>query len=440
MSRPVQQVDVFTIQDRRAHGKARPFVVRWRIDGRDRTKAFRTRGEADRYRALLVNAVAKGERFGARSGEPESWVPDAGHVAVHAWVRRWLAEQWPEWQPRSQRSVVEAMCRFVPLVVRADAPEPPQAIRAHLKATLGPRTAAVPANECERWLDRHCLQLHELDKEVLARVEHRLGLGDAGQALAAETAGRLRKQAKACIRRAVELDVLPVDPWPPSPKGRSSRKLARKKRAVDVHALPDPATMIRILDGMRTHQPASATYQLMTACVYYAGLRPSEVVMLRPRALELPFAGWGRIHVIESDIDDFGEPGEPKTGRRSVPIPPVLAGMLREWIVRKDRSTDALLFQTRTGRRPAASNWNRSWHGTLTRLGYSGWRIYDCRHAAATTWLASGAPLGEVARRLGHTVDTLVSTYVGALTGDESIANGRIEAALQAVTQEPFAA
>ena len=41
-------------------------------------------------------------------------------------------------------------------------------------------------------------------------------------------------------------------------------------------------------------------------------------------------------------------------------------------------------------------------------------------------------PLGEAARRLGHSVETLVSTYVGSLTGDEEIANARIEAILVA--------
>jgi hypothetical protein len=56
--------------------------------------------------------------------------------------------------------------------------------------------------------------------------------------------------------------------------------------------------------------------------------------------------------------------------------------------------------------------------------------VYDCCHAAATTWLRAGVPLGEVARRLGHSVETLVSTYVGALDGDEAVANERIDAAL----------
>jgi hypothetical protein len=38
--------------------------------------------------------------------------------------------------------------------------------------------------------------------------------------------------------------------------------------------------------------------------------------------------------------------------------------------------------------------------------------------------------LARVARRLGHSVQTLVSTYIGALDGDEQIGNRRIEAAL----------
>ncbi|MCU4185797.1 hypothetical protein K6U06_15615 [Acidiferrimicrobium sp. IK] len=41
-----------------------------------------------------------------------------------------------------------------------------------------------------------------------------------------------------------------------------------------------------------------------------------------------------------------------------------------------------------------------------------------------------GVPLGDVAKRMGHSVETLVSTYTGALEGGEPLANERIEAAL----------
>jgi integrase len=124
------------------------------------------------------------------------------------------------------------------------------------------------------------------------------------------------------------------------------------------------------------------------------------------------------------------EPGEPKTGPRTVPIPPVLVETLRELLDAHDFGSDALLFRTRNDKRPTQSNWMRAWHRALRSIDHRPLRIYDCRHAAATTWLQAGVPLGEVARRLGHSVATLVSTYVGALATDEQVANERIEAAL----------
>lgn len=434
MGRPSQQVDVFTVQDRRGHGKARPWVVRWRIEGQQRTRSFRTRVEADRYRSLLTHAATMGERFELATGEPASWSRVAEDLAVHSWAQRWVAEQWPEWQPRTRRSALEALTRFLPLVVRDGASKPPSTLRTHLTAMLDPEQEVDGASEAGRWLDRHGLRLAELDKQLLAVVDLALGRGDKGEALAASTASRRRKIAKACVRRAVELDLLAADPWPPVPKGRSARKVHRKRQRVDVHALPGPETMVRILDAIPSHQPGSLTYQQMTAVVYYGGLRPSEVVMLRRRSLTLPAdASWGRIDVTEADIG-FDTPGEPKTGPRSVPIPPVLVTRLQTWLSSHDFAPDDLLFRTRSGGRPTTSNWGRAWHRALDAVGAPAWRVYDCRHAAATTWLASGAPLGEVARRLGHTVDTLVSTYVGALTGDESLTNDRIAAVLDGAT------
>jgi hypothetical protein len=152
-------------------------------------------------------------------------------------------------------------------------------------------------------------KLSRLDRDTLAGVERQLVTGLTGQPLSASVAGRHRKVAHACIRRAAEQEVIPSDPWPPAPRGRSRRKAVRKRRSVDTHLLPDPATRARIIQAIRSHQPGSRTYQVMTAASYYAGLRPSEVVMLRPRVLELPATGWGRAHVVEADID-WDEPGE----------------------------------------------------------------------------------------------------------------------------------
>lgn len=446
--RPIQDVKVFGVQHRAGSERnKRPWIVRWAIDGRQRSKAFRIRAEAERFRSFLLVAIRDGERFDPETGVPVSWLPSDGDTRVHEWAARWLAEQWFEWAPRTRDSATEALARFVPLVVDSRAPAPPPGTRAYLVDHLRPSSdrwtdaaevESAPGSDAaedgdsavaRRWLDTWCLPLSRLERSILAEVDQRLGVGDDGQPLAASTAGRYRKVARACIRRAVDLEVLPVDPWPPVRKGRSQRKALRARTSIDVRRLPDPATMEAILAAIPSHQPGSRTYQVMTAVAYYGGLRPSEVVMLRPRSLALPSSGWGRIDVVEADIS-FDEPGEPKTGPRSVPIPPQLVDMLGSWITEHGIAADDLMFRTRTGKRPTASNWARALQRASASVGAPSMRVYDCRHAAATTWLLAGVPLGEAARRLGHGVETLVSTYVGALAGDEELANARIAAVL----------
>ena len=430
--RPLQDVKVFGVQRRATSERnKRPWIVRWAIDGPQRSRSFRTRVEAERFRSLLIEAQRRGEPFDVGTGEPSSWQPLPGDQPFHRWARRWLAEQWPEWQPRTRRSAVEALARVVPLVVDPSATAPPAGLRAHLVRTLEPGVAIDDDDPCERWLDQHALALGALRRDVLAAVDARLGVGDRDQPLAPSTAARYRKVGRACVARSAELEIIPFDPWPPAAAGRRHRKAAKVRRGVDVRRLPDPATMARAIEAIATHQPGSRTYQLMTAVAYYAGLRPSEVVMLRPRALHLPPSGWGRIDVVEADIA-FDEPGEPKTGPRSVPVPPVLVERLRAWVADAGIGPDDLLFRTRSGQRPTQSNWARAWQRALRSIGEPSLRVYDCRHAAATTWLRAGVPLGEVAVRLGHGVDTLVSTYVGALAGDEALANDRIDAVLGA--------
>jgi integrase len=285
----------------------------------------------------------------------------------------------------------------VPLLVNPSAPPPPDGLRAYLFASLVPEGPVADA-EAERWLEQWALQLGQLSRPALAVVDR--GLGDDGQSLSPSTAGRYRKVSRACIRRAVELGVLDADPWPPPARGRSKRKAVRVARKVNIRNLPNPTTMARVIDAIASHQPASRQYRVMTAVAYYAGLRPSEVVMLRAKALELPAAGWGRIDVSEADVA-FDLPGEPKTGPRTVPIPRQLVDLLRAWVDEHEFTGDDLLFRTRTGRRPTSSNWSRALQRALRQEGVSPLRIYDCRHAAATTWLARAQGVPPPRRRGG---------------------------------------
>ncbi len=423
---------MWAVQDRRSSARnQQSWIVRWRVEGKLFSRSFKTRALAERFRSTLIVAHDDGEPFDPHGGAPVSWAPASSDIQVHTWARRWLAEQWSEWQPRTRRSAVEALMKLVPLLVASKASAQPEMLRAYLQESLVPGIDLDDSHECEKWLTKWCLSLEALDREVLADVDRALGIALDGQTLAPSTAGRFRKVSRSCIRRAVELGVLTVDPWPPAPRGRSTRKSIRTKRAIDIRMLPDPETMRRAIEAIGTHQPGSRAYQVMTAVAYYAGLRPSEAVMIRPRSLSLPSAGWGRIDVTEADIS-YDEVGEPKTGPRSVPIPPVLVARLRAWLDAHEFTPEDLIFRTRNDRMPTRSNWSRAWHRALASIDHRPLRVYDCRHAAATTWLDAGVPLGDVARRLGHSVETLVSTYVGSLVGDEAASNARIEQRLEA--------
>ena len=431
MAAPIQRVRIYAVQTRRGDDRVKlPHVVRHSIDGRQRSRSFRTKGEAERYRTELFKAQHAGDRFDVDTGEPVSWHLPLADVGVHTWARRWLDSQWAEWQPRTRSSSVEALARFTILAVKEKAVVP-EGLRTYLQRALVPSAGDHVLDPMhERWLEKWCLTLGDLDKTAVADIARLLALKLDGEPLAATTANRYRTNSHACILAAVEAGAIPFDPWPKRSASRARRKVARSSRAVDVRSLPSPSTMRRAIAAIETRQAGSLVYREMTSVAYYAGLRPSEVIMLRVRALTLPAKGWGRIDVTEADVD-WDEPGEPKTGPRSVPIPPVLVMSLQTWLERNDLTApDSLLFRTRNGTRPNGANWNRAWKRALATLGHRSLRVYDCRHAAATTWLRAGVPLGETARRMGHSVETLVSTYVGALEGDEHISNKRIERAL----------
>ena len=122
MARPMQVVEIYGVQDRRSNAQAKlPWVVRYTIDGRHRSKSFRTRIEADRYRGTLLQAVQDGGRFDETSGEPEAWHTPLADMRVHEWSRRWLGDQWQEWQPRTRASATEALARFITIAIERGA-------------------------------------------------------------------------------------------------------------------------------------------------------------------------------------------------------------------------------------------------------------------------------------------------------------------------------
>ncbi len=73
---------------------------------------------------------------------------------------------------------------------------------------------------------------------------------------------------------------------------------------------------------------------------------------------------------------------------------------------------------------------NRVWYPLLRHLGLKKRRPYQCRHTAATLWLASGEAPEWIARQLGHTTTEMLfrvySRYVPNLTRRDGSAFERL--------------
>jgi integrase len=240
----------------------------------------------------------------------------------------------------------------------------------------------------------------------------------------------MRRTARVHFNAAVRLDLV-ADLWPPRPPHtKKSRRNNQPK--VDRGRLPNRQQAVDGIVAVRTHQPASAGYQVLTACVYYCGMRPSEALALRVEQMELPPTGWGSALVsaaMQDESNAWGSPdeevGDTKTGvDRTVPLPPALVAMIRTYV--GDRASGPLV-STRNGRLPTYSNWSRAWSRARKVVGGK-WRLYDLRHACATTMLDAGLSHGEIAERLGHSVETLTANYIQSSDGDTERGNRLLEA------------
>jgi hypothetical protein len=134
--------------------------------GRDRTRAFKTRAEAERFRAALLLAVRDGLEFDRASALPVAWlVPDEGPT-WWAWAREWLALRWPHWSGNSRRSAVENLAIFTELLLRRDAPEAPATLRAWLRSD-GLPPGRSPDGELGTWIARWTVPLSAMDPALL---------------------------------------------------------------------------------------------------------------------------------------------------------------------------------------------------------------------------------------------------------------------------------
>jgi len=416
----------------------RRYRVRWRIDGRDRMRRFKTKAEADRFRSQLQRAVVDGLEFDLATGLPGAWA--ASSDTWWTWSRAWLSLKWPGWSGHSRRSGVEALVAITPSLVRTSASTPPDGLTQWLW-----REGFLPGHEVgtcveSAWLDRWSLPLDAIPPDALEASLRAATTRRDGKPMAATVIQRRRNLISSVFKTAVRRGLVERSPM-------DRVELAAPTRSVEVDAsvLPSLADIDRIVQHIWRMPSTGARFAVFFAMIGFAGLRPSEVAGLRTADVELSEAGWGLARLrgaIPSPGRRYTDDGASRQSKglkhrpinavRSVPLPPQLVRWTTAHIDRWPNDS-GLVFSNNAGRSVTPENYGKVWNRAKAGLWPDGHHLastspYDLRHSAATAMLQANVPLPEVARRLGHSVEVLLRVYAGVLDADLARSNKFIEA------------
>ncbi|WP_229881360.1 tyrosine-type recombinase/integrase [Streptomyces alanosinicus] len=307
-----------------------------------------------------------------------------------------------------------------------------------------------PTEEWRKALDRmkrNSLPVSALaEADVLRRALDALCRKLDGKAAAAKTARCKRAAFNEVLNTAVERGFFTENPlnglrWNAPPVNEE----------VDPASAPNPAQVARLLAAVAQQPGRGPHLEAFFGCMYYAAMRPAEVIHLRFEQCHLPETGWGMLNLSGGVVTagkgwtDDGAVHEvhslkrrAATATRPVPIPPQFVRILRAHIERFGVAPDGRLFRNQAGNYVDAAaygtTWSRARKYVLPRIELapgSAKRPYDLRHAGISFWLYSGVDPAECARRAGQSVEVLFRHYAKFLDGVREQADRLIEQSLQ---------
>lgn len=453
---------------RRNKSSKRPsWEFRWVTAGKEHSASRRTKTLAENFRSQLTEAARNGEEFDVDTGLPDSMAKPVQEAeptrTVLAVAQEYVVKRWPHDPPNTRDGISDALSTVMPALVKkeqADVPRPKElrtALRSYILLPPDKRPEPSPLfTRVMTWLESASLPITGLDDAKVARdALDALALTLDGKAAKPNTVKRKRAAFHTFLEYAVEIRELGANPlhkvkWKP-PKSSDlvdPRVVVNQKQA---RALLEAAATVG--DSGQGRGRGRRLWP-MFACMYYAAMRPAEVIGLRESDCNLPKKGWGRLTLAKSrpetnrkwtDSNDAHEERGLKHRAeaevRPVPIPPVLVAILREHIRTHGTGEDGRIFRSERGKPVASTAYTEVWKQArvlaLTPEQVASplaARPYDLRHAAVSLWLNGGVSPTEIAKRAGHSVNTLLSVYANCVAGQDKIANRRIE---EILAQDP---
>ena len=427
-------------------GRPKPYLVRWKVAGREKVRAHATKDAAQRFQTELRAAANAGRPFDTETCLPTVEATSGGGPTCLTLAREVLLADFADLSGRSNQSIAEGLAATLPALVApahyARVPDR-QVLEPALMAYLHPsaQTANLPAAQRRAlaWLERQSLPVGKVGELEIQAALRRAAAQRNGTPAARSTFMRKRAALSKLFTVALSRDLIAA-----SPLRRARKTLKTSQDLTKPIDRAEVASAAQVLDllGRVTSDPLRLQLSLM----FYAGLRPGEADGLRVMDAYLVEGGRDELLIRRTTTEGratwsaTGQSREvraPKHTRegtvRRVPISPALAAMLADAIAGK--AADELVVQTRAGTPISSTNRARGFHAAReawaaaqeTRPSDLTLHVpYSLRHSAATLWL-QGMPPAEVGARLGHSTAVLLRTYANVMPSESEHYNEQMD-------------
>jgi integrase len=456
--------------------KVTTYTVRWKVDGKEWPESFRNTAQAESFRSELIAAARKGEAFSTATGRPVSWKRTASEMNWYEFACAYTDMKWKAASAKYRNNIARALRAATPAMFTDTRGKPDDALIRKALAQYAFNTkmrdqAPEDIAAALAWVRRNTANVSTLATPANARA-----LLDAattnvdGKRAAASTARRHRTIIANALDYAKELGAIDAGT---NPVRALKWKAPIALTTVDRRSVVNPHQARLLLSGVRVQQPSGPRLVAFFGTIYFAGLRPEEVISLGKNNLTLPphtrnaetgewedppgSDGWGEFEFGDAAPDagrDWTDDGDQRDRRqlkhrangdtRTVPIHPELAKLLREHIETFGYSPNGKLFTGVKGGELPTITYRRAWITARTSVltekeqaSPLAKRIYDLRHACLSLWLNAGVPPTQVAAWAGHSVDVLLRIYAKCIDGQDAIAKRRISEALRDDTAAP---
>ncbi|MEV6720845.1 tyrosine-type recombinase/integrase [Streptomyces xanthochromogenes] len=461
-------VDIWSIRKRA--GRPKPWELRWRVGERPHSRSFKLKPQADGRRAELMTALRDHQQFDEETGLPAGELMARTSPSWYDHVTEYVLMKWPRAAAKHRASIAESLAVVTPVLVTSKRGAPRALVlRTALyqwafRAVRGPEGKWVSRHITEEppaeiraaleWIAARSIKVKDLEDPALLRPAlEALSLRLDGGKAAENTARRKRMVLSSVLRYTVEekgllsANPLPRVDWTPS----------ENDDEIDFRYVPGPKVARGLLGAVRDSGPRGEHLHAFFGCLYYAAMRPGEIVALKDSDCTLPpnspdcVQDWGELLLGESrpevgggwtdegtSYEKRGLKRRKRGATRTVPIPPVLVHLLREHIARFGTADDGRLFRAARGGRVASTEYCNIWESArktvLTPREVESALAavpYSLRHAGVSLWIKSGVDPAEVAARAGHSIAVLYRFYAKILKGGQQRSNNLIALALE---------